>query len=76
MNSLVERLHNEDTLENEADKEVLRFSGKCIVTVNNRKSKEMLISSQGQRSFLQLMGYKLNLFLQGKKATLVITEAP
>ena len=53
----------------------VNFSGRCIVTLNNAKCKQFLISDQ-RTSILQTLAYEISDFLGGNKKALLISSAP
>lgn len=54
----------------------LRFSGKCIVTLNHKKSRDVLVGGNANIYCLHRLGYYLGELMGGRKGTLLITEAP
>ena len=56
---LAGQLRNENVLEGGLEKYELKFSGKCIVTLDNLQSKKIIIDDRRKTGFLQNLGYKL-----------------
>jgi hypothetical protein len=55
---------------------VLNFSGKVIVTVNDPRSKDVILESWDSRSCCQRFAYGLSELLEGKKSKIVLSAAP
>jgi hypothetical protein len=60
----------------ELNKDMLNFSGKCIVTVNNKRSRDVVIDQNRAKSCFHSVAYRLSELLEGKKSKIVITPAP
>lgn len=54
----------------------LSFSGKCIVTLNSKESKEALTEQARNLYFLQRLGYQVGECLGGASSSIVILDAP
>jgi hypothetical protein len=73
---LAEALKKEGTLESPANRELLNFSGKCIVTLNSLGSRTAILQTRQPRSCFQGVAAKLSELLEGKKSKIVLLAAP
>jgi hypothetical protein len=58
------------------NKDMLNFSGKCIVTVNNKRSRDVIIKANSEKNCFHQLAYRLSELLQGKKSKIMLSPAP
>ena len=67
---------NEEVFLGAGKKLQLKFSGKCIVTLKDRRSRNVLVKTSENVYFLQRVGFWVSEILGGTSGSIRITQAP
>jgi hypothetical protein len=65
-----------DAVEDDSTKKIMNFSGKVIITVNNRRSQKKVLEKYPEMSCCQRVSYSISELLEGEKTKVVISRAP